>query len=94
MKAFIITLSNVESSKATAHAMIQPLTTQGFEVELFEGTPAKYAAELFKFEKRTLSKTVPINKKRTMKSGVLGCFYSHYRLWQKCVVLNEPIFIF
>jgi glycosyl transferase family 25 len=26
--------------------------------------------------------------------GVLGCFYSHYRLWEKCVELNEPILIF
>jgi GR25 family glycosyltransferase involved in LPS biosynthesis len=26
--------------------------------------------------------------------GVIGCFYSHYRLWNKCVELNEPIIIF
>jgi GR25 family glycosyltransferase involved in LPS biosynthesis len=26
--------------------------------------------------------------------GVVGCFYSHYRLWEMCVKLNEPIFIF
>lgn len=26
--------------------------------------------------------------------GVIGCFYSHYRLWQKCVELGEPIMIF
>ena len=26
--------------------------------------------------------------------GVVGCFYSHYALWQKCVDLNEPIMIF
>jgi hypothetical protein len=25
--------------------------------------------------------------------GVKGCFYSHYRLWKKCVTLNEPIII-
>jgi GR25 family glycosyltransferase involved in LPS biosynthesis len=28
------------------------------------------------------------------RPGVLGCFYSHYNLWQKCVDLNEPIMIF
>jgi hypothetical protein len=28
------------------------------------------------------------------KSGVIGCFYSHYGLWKKCVELNEPIMIF
>jgi len=24
----------------------------------------------------------------------MGCFYSHYELWQRCVDLNEPIMIF
>lgn len=28
------------------------------------------------------------------RPGVVGCFYSHYALWQKCVDLNEPIMIF
>jgi GR25 family glycosyltransferase involved in LPS biosynthesis len=31
---------------------------------------------------------------RMTRPGVLGCFYSHFRLWQKCVELDEPIFIF
>lgn len=26
--------------------------------------------------------------------GVIGCFYSHYALWQKCMELQEPIMIF
>lgn len=28
------------------------------------------------------------------RPGVIGCFYSHYTLWKKCVELNEPIMIF
>jgi GR25 family glycosyltransferase involved in LPS biosynthesis len=28
------------------------------------------------------------------RPGVIGCFYSHYNLWQHCVELNEPIMIF
>jgi len=28
------------------------------------------------------------------RPGVIGCFYSHYNLWNKCVELNEPIMIF
>jgi GR25 family glycosyltransferase involved in LPS biosynthesis len=28
------------------------------------------------------------------RPGVVGCFYSHYALWQRCVELNEPIMIF
>ena len=26
--------------------------------------------------------------------GVIGCFYSHYTLWARCVKLDEPIMIF
>ena len=28
------------------------------------------------------------------RPGVIGCFYSHYALWKKCVDLGEPIMIF
>ena len=28
------------------------------------------------------------------RPGVIGCFYSHYALWRKCVDLGEPIMIF
>lgn len=28
------------------------------------------------------------------RPGVVGCFYSHYALWEKCVDLGEPIMIF
>jgi GR25 family glycosyltransferase involved in LPS biosynthesis len=28
------------------------------------------------------------------RPGVIGCFYSHYHLWQRCVELGEPIMIF
>lgn len=28
------------------------------------------------------------------RPGVVGCFYSHYGLWKKCVELGEPIMIF
>lgn len=31
---------------------------------------------------------------KILRPGVVGCFYSHYRLWQKCLELNEPILIF
>jgi GR25 family glycosyltransferase involved in LPS biosynthesis len=31
---------------------------------------------------------------KVLRPGVIGCFYSHYRLWQRCVELDEPILIF
>lgn len=31
---------------------------------------------------------------KILRPGVMGCFYSHYRLWEKCIELNEPILVF
>jgi len=31
---------------------------------------------------------------KMQRPGVIGCFYSHYSLWKKCIELNEPIMIF
>ena len=28
------------------------------------------------------------------RPGVIGCFYSHYNLWKKCIELEQPIMIF
>lgn len=39
----------------------------------------------------------PIGEKdvgKLSRPGVIGCFYSHYNLWNKCAELNEPIMIF
>jgi glycosyl transferase family 25 len=38
-------------------------------------------------------KSLDDNINKMMSPGVRGCFYSHYRLWKKCVELNEPITI-
>ena len=32
--------------------------------------------------------------KKISSPGVIGCFYSHYKLWEKCVELDQPIIIF
>jgi GR25 family glycosyltransferase involved in LPS biosynthesis len=99
VKAFVISLSKIESSFTTAQAMVEPLTSFGFDVELFEGTYGNDAVNLVRDETRTLH---PTNQNGEFNSpnfkvsgpGVIGCFYSHYNLWKKCVELNETIFIF
>lgn len=111
MKAFVISLSKIESSISSAKLVLNKLIEYGFQAELFEGTYGDEARVLFKKEKRVVatygikSKTdennnttrSPYAVKESAKfkrPGVLGCFYSHYRLWKKCIELNEPIFIF
>jgi len=36
----------------------------------------------------------PKDHGKMSRPGVVGCFYSHYALWGKCIELNEPIMIF
>lgn len=42
------------------------------------------------YERQVIDK----NKDKQNSPGVIGCFYSHYGLWERCVAMNEPIMIF
>jgi GR25 family glycosyltransferase involved in LPS biosynthesis len=101
MKSFIIHLSRIESSLTTALNLKRQLEDFNMPVELFEGTYGNDAVIMMEEEGRTLHtlgikgpidpNDLKINKMTT--PGVKGCFYSHFRLWQKCVDLNESIII-
>lgn len=101
MKSFIIHLSKIESSLTTALNLKKQLEDFNMPVELFEGTYGNDAVEMMKEEGRLIHQLGikgvinPHDEKlnKMMTPGVKGCFYSHYRLWQKCVELNEPIII-
>lgn len=57
--------------------------------------PEKYDEFLEKYFLK-ITKRMPIgeDKEKLSLPGVIGCFYSHYSLWRKCVELDEPIMIF
>jgi GR25 family glycosyltransferase involved in LPS biosynthesis len=57
--------------------------------ELYEEFKKKHRYEII--ERQLIDeKDVP----KLSRPGVIGCFYSHYNLWKRCVELNEPIMIF
>ena len=104
MKNFIICLSKIQASLDTATTLKNQLIELGSEAELFEGTYGNDAMAMMKTEGRTMHPwgikgppangiVKPMNPDLHFSPGVQGCFYSHYRLWQKCVELNEPIVI-
>ena len=104
MKNFIIHLSKIKESTNTANLLKTKLEDFGAEVELFEGTYGNDAVKLMEQECRTVhpwgikGPDVPMDSshssfEKVTRPGVKGCFYSHYRLWQKCVELDEPIII-
>jgi GR25 family glycosyltransferase involved in LPS biosynthesis len=104
MKNFIICLSKVESSLETALNLKKQLEKFNIDTELFEGTYGNDAKIMMADENRLAH---PWGIKGPPKDGIIpevdpnfhwspgvqGCFYSHYRLWKKCVELNEPIAI-
>lgn len=96
MKSFIIHLSRIEESRRLALNLQKNLKKYNIDSALFEGTYGSEAEEIFIKENRILHQQLYKGRsiKGVEKSGVKGCFYSHYRLWQKSVELNETIMVF
>jgi glycosyl transferase family 25 len=101
MKNFIICLSKISASLETATNLKNQLKNYGADVELFEGTYGNDATNMMISENRTvhpygIKGRIDVNgpwAEKMSGPGIKGCFYSHYRLWKKCVELNEPIII-
>jgi glycosyl transferase family 25 len=91
MKAFVIYLSKIESSRTSGEETANSLKEYGFDVKLFEGTYGDNAEQLFQQENRTLY--IQGRHGKSESPGAKGCFHSHYRLWEKCVELDEDISI-
>jgi GR25 family glycosyltransferase involved in LPS biosynthesis len=94
MKAFIISLSKIETSAKSANEVLTQLTDYGFDACLFEGTYGNDAVTMFTLSSRQIHREATEENFKNSSPGVKGCFHSHYRLWEKCVELNEDIAIF
>jgi len=105
MKSYIICLSKIEASLATATNLKQRLEEFGMTAELFEGTYGNDAVGIMAESGRTVhpfgikgpdaaKSDDPVQEHGKISApGIKGCFLSHYRLWQKCAELDEPIII-
>ena len=103
MKAYIIHLSKIQSSLTSAKRLKKELADVGIQADLFEGSYGNLVAEEFKNKNRTHhawsikgpSRLCTENEKEKQSHpGIIGCFDSHYRLWQHCADINQPIMIF
>jgi GR25 family glycosyltransferase involved in LPS biosynthesis len=98
MKTFIISLSKIDISIKNAIELQSNLKNFNINAQLFEGTYGNDAIKIFNKENRIAAPIIFKNKlipaEKTNLPGAMGCFYSHLRLWNKCVNLNEPIIIF
>ena len=107
MKAYVITLNNNQYSQQCAQRCIESAKKHGLEVEKFTATDRETAwltMELYDLEwtwaeYNTRQSFCPKTGLHQHPYGakdlraVVGCAMSHFRLWKKCVYLNEPICI-
>ena len=103
MKAFIIHLSKIPSSLESGLRLQSQLADFGINSELFEGSYGDITKEYYYSINRLHHPwtfkgpdvLLPEDfKNKQSTPGIIGCFDSHYRLWKKCVELDEPILIF
>jgi len=103
MKAFIICLSKIEPSYKSGIRLQKELTSFGINAQLFEGSYGNVIKDVYMKNKRMhhpwtfKGPEKPVSEEWKLEQstpGVIGCFDSHYRLWEKCVELDEPIMIF
>jgi GR25 family glycosyltransferase involved in LPS biosynthesis len=91
MKSFIIRLSEFPNSVEWADKAYDSAKTNQWDIHFFEGVNGR-TSSLDQYN-------ITYNKKykKTVNSfhrpGSLGCFLSHYLLWNKCVDLDESICI-
>jgi glycosyl transferase family 25 len=101
MKHFIIHLPSIPASLETATQLKKDLAKFDIDAKLFNGVRGDDAVRIMMEEGRTLHPfglKGPIDihceeAKKLDSPGIRGCFLSHYRLWKKCVELDEPIVI-
>jgi GR25 family glycosyltransferase involved in LPS biosynthesis len=104
MKSFIIHLSKIESSLSSALNVKKSLESFNIDCELFEGSYGDVIKSQYIKNNRRWhpwgfkGPDKPFSEEYRNQAGTspgeMGCFDSHYRLWVKCIEINEPILIF
>lgn len=103
MKSYIIHLSKIRSSLESALRLKEQLETYQMESILFEGSYGNLKKEEYEKQGRKCHPwgfkgpdlLYPEEYKLELSTpGIIGCFDSHYRLWEHCANINEPIIIF
>jgi len=88
MKTYIIRLEENEHSCKMAKDCYDQAIKFNLQPEFFKAINGLDA------EKHYVSTRIKRARKfKKNRPGVLGCFFSHYYLWSRCIKINEPIII-
>jgi hypothetical protein len=92
MKNFIIILKNNKTSEFYGNNAIESGRKYNWALERFDAVNGKEVS----LSDYNLKPTISSKKCNFAfnRTGVVGCFLSHYNLWLKCLELNEVIGIF
>lgn len=89
-RTFVIALKQYHISISQVKNCLASAKTHGWDIEIFWGTNGN-TLTLDSWDEIGVK---PLLHKGSMdKLGTWGCFFSHWRLWNLCVELNEPIVI-
>lgn len=95
MRNYIIHLIDFQKSKDYAKVAFESAEKYGWNVELFSGVNGALLSDTaLRDLKIEICKKDRKTQEMMQKPGVLGCFLSHYKLWNRCAKSNEPIGIF
>lgn len=88
LKIFVINLANSSERRNLIAARLNELNC---DFELFEAIDGREKSHpLFdRYDDRKRKR----HRRRKLSGGELGCWASHYLLWEKCVELNRPIVV-
>ena len=82
---------NLESSTERREHISKQLDTLGLDFHIFSAVDGRKEPQpLFEMYNDKLSQ---LYRGKSLSSGQLGCYASHYLLWQKCVELGKPIIV-
>ena len=101
MKQFIIVLKDYPKSERFYLDASRTAKEHGWDLERYDAVDARtinFDQELKNrglfVSEHTKKNILPGQIVENLRPGVIGCFLSHYSLWQRCIELNETIAIF
>ncbi|MDP8171181.1 glycosyltransferase family 25 protein [Pasteurella skyensis] len=88
---FVINLEKSTERRQSIQQQFEQLP-QKIDFQYFKAINGKENPDFYLFEKHNAEKRFKYKGNKTTL-GQLGCFASHYLLWEECVKLNQPIVI-
>lgn len=89
-KTFVIALKDHPVSKLQLQNCLDSAKNFNWNVEIFWGVDGRKIVEDTWISEGI---SLRLDKPTMHRPGVQGCFLSHWNLWKRCIVLNEPIII-